>query len=134
MAWVFAHNGNIKNFEKYKKRIYSKINQTLRRFILGETDSEYIFYFLLSAIYSSGNINNIDLSIETATLMIRERLIDLTNIIGQFEKEDSTDNTKTYLTFLLTNGRIMLGREGGKLFTTVHIKQNVAIEIYALIS
>ena len=49
-SWVFAHNGNIKGLDKFRPMILSKIEPRLRAYILGNTDSELIFYFLLTYI------------------------------------------------------------------------------------
>ncbi|MEM7647139.1 MAG: class II glutamine amidotransferase, partial [Pseudomonadota bacterium] len=46
--WVFAHNGNIKNFAAHKPKLREKVDTHLRPFILGETDSEHLFFILLS--------------------------------------------------------------------------------------
>ena len=42
--WVFAHNGNIKDFKKHHATLLERIAPKLKRFILGDTDSELIFY------------------------------------------------------------------------------------------
>ncbi len=48
--WTFAHNGDIPNFSEHRETLRSMIPAPLRRFILGETDSETIFFLLLSEI------------------------------------------------------------------------------------
>jgi len=45
---IFCHNGCIENFLKNKSIIFEKINIKYKKCIKGETDSEYLFYFLLS--------------------------------------------------------------------------------------
>ena len=46
--WIFAHNGNVENFQAVKSRFLECIDRELRSFILGETDSEHLFFLLLS--------------------------------------------------------------------------------------
>ncbi|MFB6263184.1 MAG: class II glutamine amidotransferase, partial [Bradymonadaceae bacterium] len=46
--WVFAHNGGVTNFEDYRGDIESMIYPELGSYILGDTDSEVLFYLLLS--------------------------------------------------------------------------------------
>ncbi len=41
--WVFAHNGDIPNFEERRTSLLAEVAPGLRRFILGETDSEVLF-------------------------------------------------------------------------------------------
>ena len=45
---LFAHNGNVENFEECRSDFLNEIDQELRFFILGHTDSEVLFYFLLT--------------------------------------------------------------------------------------
>lgn len=46
--WIFAHNGTIPHFHKVRDRIIHEIDPLLRNDIKGTTDSEHVFYFLLS--------------------------------------------------------------------------------------
>lgn len=46
--WIFAHNGSIRDFAKVRDRMIEQIDPELRNDIRGETDSEHIFYFLLT--------------------------------------------------------------------------------------
>src|SRR5690606_23674609 len=45
--WVFAHNGNIAGFPSLRRGIVERIPPVLRRFILGDTDSEALYYLIL---------------------------------------------------------------------------------------
>jgi predicted glutamine amidotransferase len=47
---VFAHNGNIVDFEKHKKHLRKFIADDLFRNIRGETDSEWIFFMFLTLL------------------------------------------------------------------------------------
>lgn len=46
--WIFAHNGTIPHFLKVRDRMIPEIDPLLRNDIKGTTDSEHVFYFLLS--------------------------------------------------------------------------------------
>jgi len=46
--WVFAHNGNIKNFSEHRSDLLKLVAPQFIRFILGETDSEILFFILQS--------------------------------------------------------------------------------------
>src|SRR6187455_645378 len=48
--WTFAHNGDIPTFERDRERLIAEIDPRLRRFVLGDTDSEVIFFMLLSRL------------------------------------------------------------------------------------
>ena len=47
---IFAHNGNIVDFEKYKKHLRTFIADDLFLNIKGETDSEWIFFMFLTLL------------------------------------------------------------------------------------
>ena len=49
-SWIFAHNGTIFAFDKIKERMHAEILPVYRRVLFGTTDSETIFYYLLSAM------------------------------------------------------------------------------------
>lgn len=46
--WIFAHNGTLGAFPALRERMLAETNEDQRRAILGETDSEHIFHFLLA--------------------------------------------------------------------------------------
>ena len=46
--WIFAHNSTVPNFLKVRDRMLSEIDPMLANDIKGTTDSEHIFFFLLS--------------------------------------------------------------------------------------
>ncbi len=46
--WIFAHNGTIHNFAEVSELMVPEIDPMLRNCILGTTDSEYIFYYVLT--------------------------------------------------------------------------------------
>lgn len=113
--WIFAHNGNIKDFEKYRSILLSKISFDLKKFILGETDSEIIFYFLLDHISKRSDLSKIDINLSDLQQGIREGVNDLIEIIGLCSNEEESDKEdQNYLTFILTNGPTMLAYHGGK--------------------
>ena len=45
---VFSHNGWVKDFANHKDKIIEKIDPKYKKFIKGETDSEYLFYLLVT--------------------------------------------------------------------------------------
>ena len=46
--WIFAHNGSIPDFPQVRDHMIEHMDPALRNDIKGETDSEHIFYFLLT--------------------------------------------------------------------------------------
>lgn len=112
--WVFAHNGNIKNFSQHRDRIYDNILPELRKFILGETDSELIFYFILSHLSSKLNLGTHECDAKIVSAAVKEATTNLVKIIGKYSDIDEAGDAETYLTFILTNGETMVAHHGGK--------------------
>ena len=54
--FVFAHNGTIRNFSRYKKDFINTIDNELFLQIKGDTDSEYLFYLILTFIKHSNGL------------------------------------------------------------------------------
>ncbi len=52
--WVFAHNGTVFDFERLHEWMMSHIPERRRALILGTTDSEHTFHYLLSALEAEG--------------------------------------------------------------------------------
>ncbi len=112
--WTFAHNGNIENFAKCKPDLLARVAPKFKRFILGDTDSEIIFYFILSYLEANMDIHNSNCSIHELSQGVREAVNLLIKYTNEYSKIDDTDNSKTYYTFLLSNGTNILAHQGGK--------------------
>src|SRR5690606_5507539 len=54
--WVMAHNGDIPRFAAVREALEQAIAPRLRRFILGDTDSERIFFLFLSELAKYGEL------------------------------------------------------------------------------
>jgi predicted glutamine amidotransferase len=55
--YIFVHNGFIKNFKLHKQKIHKLIHPKYIIKIQGETDTEYLFYYLLTLINMITNEN-----------------------------------------------------------------------------
>ena len=55
--YIFVHNGFIKNFKLHKQKIYNLIHPKYISKIQGKTDTEYLFYYLLTLINMLTNKN-----------------------------------------------------------------------------
>lgn len=112
--WVFAHNGNIKEFINCRDKIVNSISPHFKRFILGETDSELVFFYLLSFLAKKGDLLAKDFPLSIAFEAIKEALLELNSIVGPINFDNAGAETETYLTFIMTNGALMVGHGGGK--------------------
>lgn len=113
-AWVFAQNGNIKDFSTIRDNLLKFITPRLQRFILGETDSEVLFFLILSHIERRIELHRAGISIDVLADAARDAVQDVCKLTGGFHHDNNGDPQETYLSFLLTNGSTMLAHQGGK--------------------
>ncbi len=55
--WVGAHNGDVPNLTNKRGELEAEVAPNLLRFVLGETDSELIFFMWLTRLAASGPLN-----------------------------------------------------------------------------
>lgn len=116
--WVFVHNGNVENFDQNKAAFIDRIDGDLKRYILGETDSEVLFYYLLTILRKKGALTG-GQSPFNFSEALQEFVDGFQEVFGKIT-ESNGDYDKSYLTFLLTNGKSMYAFQGGQplLFST----------------
>lgn len=106
--WVFAHNGDIPNFQARQEALVAEIAPHLRRFVLGETDSETIFFMFLTQLSSHGPLGerfSLDASLAALRATVRR--------VRELCDQPSSDNRAT-LTLMATDGEVLIATEGGK--------------------
>jgi len=122
--WTFAHNGNIKQFDHIKKQLMDEVAKDLRPYCLGETDSEVIFHFLLSSINKLVNIHDKNPDLNLVMQGISDAVTRICEIIGELSIKDFGVPTENYLTFVISNGPIMIALNGGmSLYYSTHKKK-----------
>lgn len=120
-SWVFAHNGNIANFATIRDPLVAEIPPVLRRFILGTTDSEVLFYLILGKMAERHELHRPGYPLVEAAAAVRDALHTIVTLAGPFNPDNAGPPDDTYLTFVLTNGHVMLGHQGGKqLYLSTH--------------
>lgn len=112
--WTFVHNGNIKNFDALKPELEKLIHPSLKRYILGKTDSEMIFYFFLSKILYKYKLSDQSIPTEDLFYILQNSIGELVNLTGKLKNSNDPIPTENYLTFVLTNGPNMIGFQGGQ--------------------
>jgi glutamine amidotransferase len=104
--WVFAHNGDIPNFESKREVLVAQVAPRFRRFIMGDTDSEVLFFLFLSALEAFGPLaENSDL--DSVSLALKEA-------VNRARELSDTDGTHALLTVVATNGECLVAAQGGK--------------------
>jgi glutamine amidotransferase len=114
--WIFAHNGNIPDFENVREKLMAQIPPVKRRFILGNTDSEVFFYLLLDNMERRYDLHRSGYPLEEIEGAIRQTVDQIQQASGLC----CFDDNELYLTFVITNGETMAAHQGGKdlLFST----------------
>lgn len=112
--WLFAHNGNIKDFNLRRNELLKLVDRQLAPFILGSTDSEVLFFIILTSIKKNFSLSQADLPMEDFAFVLEKTLKEVTDIIGPLTSRIKPATTENYLSFLLTNGKNLLGYHGGQ--------------------
>jgi len=112
--WVFVHNGNLRGFEDARGPLLARIPPVLRRFILGDTDSEVLFYLLLSHMARRCDLHRDGFSLRDLEAAARETVEEVVRIVGDVCVDERGPADDTYLTFAITNGVTLLAHQGGK--------------------
>jgi len=118
-AWTFAHNGEIRDFvddEGIRDRIQGAVDDRFRSSILGSTDSETIFYLLLSKLQRQvENLQAAEIGVDQVVPALEE------TVAFVREVADRPGRKPSLLNFLLTNGRLLIGfRHGFDLYFSTH--------------
>ncbi|KXS20594.1 N-terminal nucleophile aminohydrolase [Gonapodya prolifera JEL478] len=150
--YMFAHNGNVLGFSDRRPASPSACRRmrgkragrsiTVRdflasrclphflRFVLGETDSELLFYLFLShlerkatALNLPGGIHSPQITLDIMAEALLAMIDDVEEAVGDTFCRDSTQpgRDNTFLSVIVTNGRVLLAHQGGqKLFYSTH--------------
>jgi glutamine amidotransferase len=112
--WVFVHNGNVAGFDRIKPELLARIPPVLRRFILGDTDSEVLFYLLLGNMARRGELQRPGYPIADLIAAVHETIADVVELAGPMHDVEDGPAEANYLTFVVTNGTTMVAHQGGK--------------------
>lgn len=106
--WVFAHNGDIPAFAHHRERLLSEVAPRLRRYVLGDTDSEVVFYIFLTQLSGFGPLSRRH-SVEDAASALESTIARVRNVCG-----GTCDESRPLLTLMVTDGDTMVATHGGK--------------------
>ena len=106
--WVFAHNGDVENFDEVKHVLKQQVHPIFRRYILGDTDSEVIFGIFLTRLAVRSPIDG-SVCLEDATEALAET-------IKSVRKVSDRQGLKSLarLSFIVTDGTVLVTHQGGK--------------------
>lgn len=104
--WVGAHNGDIPNLEEKREELLAEILPHLRRYVLGETDSELIFFQFLSRLSGAARLGE--------QHAITDIVSALSETIARVREICETPEHPSLLTFIVTDGKSLAAVQGGK--------------------
>ncbi len=106
--WVFAHNGDIPNFAEHREALMLEVAPRLRRFILGETDSEVVFFVFLTELSARAPLSRRH-SLEDVVGALRHTVQRVREIC------DGPDPAaRALLTLMVSDGDTLAATHGGK--------------------
>jgi glutamine amidotransferase len=106
--WVFAHNGDIPEFERHRERMTAEIAPRLRRYVLGETDSEVVFYVFLTHLQQYGPLSRRH-TIDDVVSALRSTVARVRELC-----DGADPATHALLTLIVTDGDTMAATCGGR--------------------
>jgi glutamine amidotransferase len=108
-SWIFAHNGTVFGFEEIRDRMIDAMVPGHRDLIFGATDSEHLFYYLISALNHAG-IQDCGRG-EIGSAKAAEVLADALGQIYAWAAEVGAK--QPLMNFILTNGRLFFAQRLG---------------------
>lgn len=107
--WVFAHNGDIPKFhQRHRRAMVAEVAPRLRRFVLGETDSEVLFFLFLSRLERHGPLDK-PFVVDDLLEALETTIEDARAICGPLDEDE-----EAFLTCIVTDGTTMAAHQGGK--------------------
>ena len=117
-TWSFAHNGTVNGFEQLQDTLAAETDPELQQHRIGTTDSEQVFYWLLTRVKAAG------ISLESAISEAAQSETGL-NILAESARElmrrsESFHDEASKLNFLLTDGSQMFATRWNNSLYFVH--------------
>lgn len=112
--WVFAHNGTCYGFAGFRERLIARLREPLRARIAGQTDSEVLFYLLLSRLDAALVDSDGPISLDALARAARQATDLIWAEVPDRHPATCHYEDPTCLSFLLTDGEVLLAHQGGR--------------------
>ncbi len=103
--WIFAHNGQVHNFEQSREALFAEVAPNLRRYVLGDTDSEILFYLFLTYLTRLTDIHRRGTPLEVVT----EALASMIQKTRELSDGEDPETERSKMTFIVTDGHTLVG-------------------------
>ncbi len=108
--WLFAHNGTLFGFDRLRERLHARIPAPLRERVLGTTDTETLFFYLLASLQDAGVA-----SCGSGVTCGRRAGDAVQEAVDALYRETSAaDVPPPIVNFILTNGTVFLAHRSGR--------------------
>jgi glutamine amidotransferase len=116
--WVFCHNGTLFKFDEQTELIRQRIHPRFLEVMEGTTDSETLFYLVLTMLEDLGI--DLDTPPDRFPPGLNEKLGQLMGWLRDLCGEPEGEEREAMMNFVLTNGRLVLANRfnGGLSFST----------------
>jgi glutamine amidotransferase len=116
--WIGAHNGDVPNLGDKRQALLDEIAPALGRFVLGETDSELIFFMFLTRLAGRGPLSE--------ARSVSEVVDALRYTIARVRALCDDGQHTALLTLMVTDGENLAAVQGGKPLFFSTYKQRCA--------
>jgi len=101
--WTFAHNGTLSSFPEMERELLAELDPDLRALRRGQTDSELMFYWLLT------RMRKVDGADATPYPGFEPTMTLLRDALGELDRRAAAhgDEEESQLNFVLTDGRTL---------------------------
>jgi glutamine amidotransferase len=106
--WLFAHLGQVREFEKVRPRLFSSLPEFLQRQVRGDTGSELAFAVFLKFLRETRHNEDRAVNAPLAAQLLGRTV----QTLEQFTAEAGATKTST-LNFLATDGRVLCASRFG---------------------
>lgn len=104
--WTFAHNGDVVAFDRHREALLSEVSPRLRRYVLGETDSEVLFFLFLTRLSRHGPL--------ARPQSVTDVITSLGEVLALVRDRADTTAERSTLTVMVTDGDVLAAVQGGK--------------------
>lgn len=111
--WVGAHNGDIPNLAEKREALRAEIAPRLLRYVLGDTDSELVFFMILTKLAETAELH--------AAQPVGALVDALRWTVQRVRSICEVERHQALLTFVITDGENLAAVQGGKpLYYSTH--------------
>jgi glutamine amidotransferase len=104
--WTGAHNGDIANFPEKREALIAEVSPKLRRYVLGDTDSEVVFFMFLSRLAEVGPL--------AGEHRMSDVIAALSKTVARVRELCDDERHTALLTLMVTDGTRLVATQGGR--------------------